>query len=361
MPGTAGNKIKLQFTSFDVESGFDYVYIYDGTSVNAPLIGTYDSNNPPGTVYGTSSSGALTVRLTSDGVVQKNGFSATIGCVTAVPPQAQPDLVVRGASLAPPTVMAGGSLTSNCTVYNPSGAIANSSTVGYYLSADATLDASDQLLGNSQGFALPPGQSSSRYASFAVPVSTPPGNYHVLFAADYLDQVSESNEANNVMAASLTVVPPGVDLVIQQEQLYPSTTVAGNSLQANATIVNQGNITATSSVVGIYLSNNQLFDANDVLMTTLNGSALTANQSSYRSAYPVVPAGTAAGSYYVLFVADPQNAVAETNEANNLATQALNVTGPFSGTVVPLSGSATITTCSTTVYDNGGYKVVRQK
>ena len=47
-----------------METGYDWVYIYDGTTVNAPLIGAYNSSSQPGTVYGTSASGALTLRMT---------------------------------------------------------------------------------------------------------------------------------------------------------------------------------------------------------------------------------------------------------------------------------------------------------
>ena len=87
-PATAGNKIRLQFTSFSVDSGYDLVYIYDGPNTSSPLIGTYGSSNSHTTVFGITASGALTVRLTSDGVEQFCGSEAAIGCMTTVPPQA---------------------------------------------------------------------------------------------------------------------------------------------------------------------------------------------------------------------------------------------------------------------------------
>lgn len=83
-----------------------------------------------------------------------------------------------------------------------SGAIAYTSTVGYYLSADAVLDAADQLLGNSPGHLLLPRQSAPRYATMTVPAGMASGNYYILFAADYLNQVNESNEMNNVTVVS---------------------------------------------------------------------------------------------------------------------------------------------------------------
>ena len=448
LPGTAGSHVRLQFNTIAVETGYDHLYVYDGSSTSAPLLGDFSSSNQPGTLYGTTASGALTVRLTSDNVVQYDGFAATIGCVTTVPPQAQPDLTVQGAQLYPSSVVAGGTLNANCTVYNLSGATASSSNVGYYLSTNSTLDASDVLVGSSTGYPLNVGQYYSQYATVTVPLGTAagtyyllyaadyqnqvaesnennnvsavsfavlastvdlvtqqatvsptnpapgtplymscyinnlgnataasssvgfylstdatldaadqlltsqygaqlypnypslrsgtaaipgnlaPGTYYILFVADYQGQVAESNESNNVMAVSFAVTPPGVDLVIQQPQLYPTSTMAGNSVQTSCLVVNQGNVAASSSTVGFYLSTNAVFDASDVLLSTAPGSSLGGGQSSSRYGYPVVPAGTAAGSYYLLFVADPTNAVAETIETNNIQALALTVLAP---------------------------------
>ena len=327
-PATVGNKVRLQFATFAVETGYDQVSIYDGTSVNAPLIGSYDSNNPPGTVYGTTASGALTVRLTSDGVVQMNGFEATISCVTTVPPQAQADLVVQGASLSPLSVVAGGNVTASCTIYNLSGATASSSNVGYYLSTDATLDAADQLLGSSQGFALSVGQSSYRYGYLTMPTGTAPGSYYVLFAADYLNQVSESNESNNVASVSITVTAPSIDLIILQPSVNPLNTAAGNPLNMSCYIVNQGNAVANSSSVGFYLSTDATLDATDQLLTSQYGAQLSPPYSSSRYGTAALPSTVTPGTYFILFVADYQNQVSESNETNNVASVSITVSPP---------------------------------
>ena len=328
MPATPGNKVRLQFTSFSVESGYDAVYIYDGTSVNAPLIGTFDSGNQPGTVYGSTASGALTVRLTSDAVVQYNGFAATIGCVATVPPQAKADLVVQGATLSPLSVLPGGYLSTSYTLRNLTATTAGSSAVGYYLSTDAVLDAADQLLGNSFGAALPGGQLSARYESIAVPAATAPGSYYVLFVADYLNQVSEANETNNVSAVGIDVMPPGVDLTIQQATVNPLNTAPGNPVFFDCSIVNQGNGLANSSSVGFYFSTNATLDAADQLLTSQYGSSLSPPYYASRSGTAAIPANVVPGTYYILFVADFQNQVSETNETNNVTAVSFTVLPP---------------------------------
>ncbi|MBX7180480.1 MAG: T9SS type A sorting domain-containing protein [Bacteroidia bacterium] len=72
------------FSAFNLESNYDYLYIYDGSSTSATLVGQYTGSTSPGTV--TSTSGCLTFRFTSDGSVQNAGFTATIGCGAIVVP-----------------------------------------------------------------------------------------------------------------------------------------------------------------------------------------------------------------------------------------------------------------------------------
>lgn len=208
-----------------------------------------------------------------------------------------------------------------------SGAIANTSTVGYYLSADAVLDVADQLLGNSPGYPLLPGQSAPRYATMTVPTGTVSGNYYILFAADYLNQVNESNEANNVTAVSFQVIPSSADLIIQQATVSPQNTAVGNPLSLSCSIVNQGNATASSSV-GYYFSTNATLDAADQLLTTQYGPPLVPPYGSSRYGTAAVPSGVAPGTYYILFVADYQNQVTKSNEANNVTAVSFTVAPP---------------------------------
>jgi hypothetical protein len=222
------------------------------------------------------------------------------------------------------------------------------------LSTNQVLDASDVLLGNTTG-TVSGSNYSSRFVNLTVPAGTAVGNYFVLFVADHQNQIAETNENNNVAIVPLQVITPGIDLLVQQANLGATGVTPGFPIAAVCFVQNAGNTIAPSSTVGYYLSTNQVLDAGDVLLSTEVGFPIGAGQNNRRFASLTVPAGTAAGSYHVLFVVDPQNAVSETNENNNLATQPLTVLGPFTGTLVPFSGATTVTTCGTTIYDNGGY------
>ena len=265
------------------------------------------------------------------------------------------DLSITQPYLSPNSVAPGSTVYSTCYIQNLGNSTAASSTVGYYLSTDQVLSSNDVLLRTTVGPALAGNQYSYRSDSPVIPAGTAPGNYYVLFVADPANVVSETNENNNVASAALLVIAPGIDLQIQQQALSISSVTPGFTINGSCYIQNAGNTLAASSTVGFYLSTDQLLDASDVLLNTATGFSLPASQTSYRGATLVVPTGTAAGNYYVLFVADPSNVVAETNENNNIATAPLTVLGPFTGTIVPFTGTATVTTCSATIYDNGGY------
>ncbi|MDO7877457.1 FG-GAP-like repeat-containing protein [Hymenobacter sp. ASUV-10] len=81
-PSTAGAKMRLTFSSFELENGFDNLVIYDGPSTASTPIGTYTSTNSPGTVTATNATGQLTVVFTSDVSQTPSGFAAAISCVT---------------------------------------------------------------------------------------------------------------------------------------------------------------------------------------------------------------------------------------------------------------------------------------
>lgn len=81
-------QIQINFDSFDVEEGsssnvcdYDKLYIYDGTSLNASLIGTYCNSNPPPASI-TSTGDAITFYFSSDSYLEKSGFNISWSCIS---------------------------------------------------------------------------------------------------------------------------------------------------------------------------------------------------------------------------------------------------------------------------------------
>lgn len=85
-PGCA-DSLTLTFNSFNLESFYDYLYIYDGTNATAPLLGQYTGNTLPPTFV--SSSGAFFIEFYSDFSITYSGFEATwSGNAIGTPPAA---------------------------------------------------------------------------------------------------------------------------------------------------------------------------------------------------------------------------------------------------------------------------------
>ncbi|CAN1565821.1 Gliding motility-associated, C-terminal domain [Flavobacteriaceae bacterium] len=85
-PGTSGSALQFNFTEFNTENTYDFLYVYDGNSTAAPLIGTYTGTTLPGIISATSASGSLTFRFTSDFATRKPGWKATISCISCPKP-----------------------------------------------------------------------------------------------------------------------------------------------------------------------------------------------------------------------------------------------------------------------------------
>lgn len=76
---TGASQVTVTFHSFQLENGYDTLWIYNGPSTASPLIGYYTGSASPGVVTGTS--GSLTFRYKSDNATVAPGWLATWTCV----------------------------------------------------------------------------------------------------------------------------------------------------------------------------------------------------------------------------------------------------------------------------------------
>lgn len=82
-PSTTGEKVQLSFSRIGLQTNSDYMYIYDGDSVNSPLFedGTINGNNNPGPSFtSTDSTGAITIEFISNESGNSYGWEATVDC-----------------------------------------------------------------------------------------------------------------------------------------------------------------------------------------------------------------------------------------------------------------------------------------
>jgi len=100
-PSNPTDKVRLTFTSFSTESGYDGLVIYNGNNSSASIIssglaagsnttncpaGSYYGLNSPGTITSTATDGSLTLVFRSDVSSVSTGFEAGISCVVLPAP-----------------------------------------------------------------------------------------------------------------------------------------------------------------------------------------------------------------------------------------------------------------------------------
>ena len=83
-PSDNTKKLQLNFSQLDLETSYDYLYIYDGPNTSSTLLATLNGSTLPSAITAENASGQLTIRWTTDGFNTGTwgGFLATITSVT---------------------------------------------------------------------------------------------------------------------------------------------------------------------------------------------------------------------------------------------------------------------------------------
>ena len=76
----SGQSVRLSFSSFSTESGYDYVRVYDGESTSARHMGAFSGSSTPSTQ--TSSQRYMFIRFTTDGSSTGTGWAASWSCTS---------------------------------------------------------------------------------------------------------------------------------------------------------------------------------------------------------------------------------------------------------------------------------------
>lgn len=273
--------------------------------------------------------------------------------VTIVSDDVLPDLVVT-ALTSSQVGGPGGTIQVTDTTRNQGTGAAGPSQTSFYLSRNALFETTDALLGSRSVGDLPTGSASSGGMSLVLPTPLESGTYYLFAKADGPGAIIETNEFNNLR---ITTIAIGPDLTVTA-LTAPALAGAGGSIVVSDTTTNQGGGLAPASATRFYLSANVFFDASDTPLEARNVPGLAVGASSIGSTTVTIPAGTAAGSYYLFAQADAGAAVTEANELNNTRSTLLRVGADLtvSALSAPARGAAgsTIGVTDTTRNVGGG-------
>jgi uncharacterized repeat protein (TIGR01451 family) len=238
------------------------------------------------------------------------------------------NLVVKSL-IAPKAALPDSDITINDVTANLGRIPADVSTTRFYLSPDRRPDhpGEELALGVNRGrsiIALGPKQSSAGATQVKIPPATALGRYFLIAVADADNSNVETRENNKKLRALLVTRP---DLKISALRA-PGKVAAGGTLTITDTTINNSPLDAAQSTTRFFLSTDAVKDGGDTALT-VNGRtvpALAAKDKHTDSTSATIPGGTAPGTYFLIAVADADNAVTEADETDNTRARKLLVT-----------------------------------
>lgn len=117
----------------------------------------------------------------------------------------------------------------------------------------------------------------------------------------------------------------------------PPDAVAGDEITVNCTVQNGDNAATGSWIDSVYLSQDDAFDADDLLLRRVTHTGGVAANSSYDESLTAALPGVFTGDYYVLVIADSRRTIPDPNFENNrrASDDQFNISIP----TLPLDGS----------------------
>jgi len=351
-------------------SATSYVKFYLSTDAGIDATDTYIGQRSVGSLAGSATSAATTSVKIPATVIPGSYYIGAIADANVTNPESdeanntasQAITIASGIDLAfssfsaPANGSTGSALAITNTVKNNGTGSSATSTVKFYLSADAVIDATDRYLGQRSVSSLAGGATSAATTSVRIPATVSPGSYYIGAISDANGTNPESDEANNTTSQAITIAS-GIDLAFSAYSA-PGSGTTGTSVNVANTVRNNGTGTSASSYVKFYLSTDAVIDSTDVYLGqrsvgTLSGGATSAATKSVK-----IPATVSPGSYYIGAIADANGTNPESDEANNTTSQAITIASgidlAFSALTVPASAeSGTLMTVAIMVTNSG--------
>ena len=115
------------------------------------------------------------------------------------------------------------------------------------------------------------------------------------------------------------------DLKIQSQNVSPWIVSPGSGTMASCIVRNQGDGAAGPSTLKYYISNNTTYSVDDVYLGYDPVGSLGPNGTSSESEMLTIPPGTQEGLWFILFFADANQVINESDENNNVGSFRISV------------------------------------
>jgi hypothetical protein len=340
----------------------DLVYISSTPNLDssAQLVASYDASGNTGLGAGKTYTGSVNVTVPNyitPGnrylIVETNGYNAQpeadfahnrVGAnnLLAIPiTVAAPDFVVTAATVDPATAEVGNNatVTLKYTVKNQgTGAALGRWEDSVYVGTSKTFDPTQDTLITSfdtSGFTgLAVNGTYSQQEQITIPNTATGARYLFVVADDALQfsNQAETNTSNNTFAVPISLTQPSVDLKVSTSDNV-TTAVSNQSVDLSLTVTNIGSEDAQANWVDEIIFSRSATPTSSDQVLLYNNSEFTGslplgkNQSYTATTTTNLPA-VAPGNYFLVYVANQDNAQGETSTANNSIAIPITITAP---------------------------------
>ncbi|MEJ8566785.1 CARDB domain-containing protein [Elongatibacter sediminis] len=210
---------------------------------------------------------------------------------------AGPDREVTIGVVSPIVLASGEEITINVQVFNIGSVATSDTTLRYYLSSDASISTTDEVIDSQVISSLGPG-SGSNLQGFGTVVK-PPGTYWVGACVDEdPEDVNPLNDCTSAMEISI----PDIDLAVLPVSVGSNTFPSGQTVSLESAVDNRGTQESSASTLRYKLSGNSTISSGDIDIVTaaippIAGGERWLNQT--QSAITAEP-----GSYWIGACAD---------------------------------------------------------
>ncbi|MCB9853075.1 MAG: hypothetical protein H6819_08265 [Phycisphaerales bacterium] len=202
----------------------------------------------------------------------------------------------------------------------------------FYLSNDDTLGGGDVFLGSAQHTgALSDGLGySGTSPQLTLPGSASGGIRYIIVHTDATNQVFESDENNNTLAAQFTVIAPPVEAAnLKVRDVFAAGPItAGDDLDVTWTIRNDGESPTNTSnwTDAVYLSANSTLDPGDTLLGEYRHAEVLAQNAMRSVGQTVQIPCNRNGTFFIIVLADRHNEVDEAGRDDDNSGAAIGST-----------------------------------
>ena len=239
-----------------------------------------------------------------------------------------PDYALRDFNITPnPAVTGVDDLTITAAVDNNGGSANTDLLYSIYLSADATLDGSDQVIYANENLGiLGAGNTIQINNQRSIPTSVDPQTAFLIMEVFDESNLTENNTADNTAAVEVTFTDPQPDITFSALSINPTSVALEANTQLDFTLENNGGDLGGADVnLNVRLSSDQVPDGSDIVLANINLGTIGRYASLAVSETLTIPSTADLGNQFILITLDPSDDIAETDESNNTGATGIEV------------------------------------